>query len=83
MKGTIMAYVKKAKKVKKVKKAPARTRAHKDDGTFIADDPSTPDVNEAYEVAVPVDVGSVREAQRSKPGGTRSSQRRLKGKLVM
>jgi len=24
-------------------------RAHKKDGTFIADDPNTPDVNEAYE----------------------------------
>ena len=68
---------------KKAKKAPARRRAHEDDGTFKADDPSTPDVNEAYEEAVPVNVSAIREAQRSKPGGTRSSQRRLKGKLVM
>ena len=44
------------KKVQKVvqkvvqKKAPAkRKRARKDDGTLKADDPSTPDVNEAWE----------------------------------
>ena len=78
-----MADVKKAKKAKKVKKAPARKRAHKDDGTFIADDPSTPDVNEAYEVTVPVDVSAVREAQRGKASGVRSAHRRFGGKLVV
>ena len=31
------------------KKAPAKkTRARNEDGHFVADDPSTPDVNEAY-----------------------------------
>jgi hypothetical protein len=29
----------------------ARKRAHNEDGTFTADDPSTPQVNEAYEQA--------------------------------
>ena len=39
------------------KKAPAKkTRARNEDGHFVADDPSTPDVNEAYvqEVEEPV-----------------------------
>ena len=34
------------------KKAPAKKktkRAHEEDGTFTADDPSTPEVNEAFE----------------------------------
>jgi hypothetical protein len=30
-------------------KKPVRKRARKDDGQFKADDPSTPDVNEAWE----------------------------------
>lgn len=59
-------------------------RAKNEDGTFKGDDPSTPDVNEAFVVSDPVvvDVDAVREAQRTKPPGTRSAQRRLGGKLV-
>jgi len=34
---------------KKKKKAPAKKRARTDDGEFIADDPATPNVNEAFE----------------------------------
>jgi hypothetical protein len=34
---------------KKKKKAPAKKRAREDDGGFKADDPSTPEVNEAFE----------------------------------
>jgi|TARA_R110000765_G_scaffold252043_1_gene353377 hypothetical protein len=37
----------KAKEVKKVVKA--KKRAHNEDGSFKADDPKTPDVNEAWE----------------------------------
>jgi len=36
-------------KPKKAKKAKKAKRAHEDDGTFKADDPATPDVNEAFE----------------------------------
>ncbi len=64
------------------KKEPAkrRARAKKEDGTFMADDPSTPDVNEAF--VVPDMLAAEREAQRTKPAGVRSSYRRLGGKLV-
>ena len=65
---------------KKVKQAPDRKRAHKEDGTFKADDPSTPDVNEAFEAPAVVD--PVRAAQLKKTPGTRSTSRRFKGKLV-
>lgn len=67
------------------KKEPAkrRTRAKKADGTFRADDPATPDVNEAFvQTKVPDLVATDREAQRTKPSGVRSSFRRLGGKLV-
>ena len=61
------------------KKEPARrrTRAKKADGTFQADDPSTPDVNEAFvqEKASPV-AEEQRASQRS------VGLRRLGGKLV-
>ncbi len=61
------------------KKEPARrrTRAKKADGTFQADDPSTPDVNEAFvqEKAFPV-AEEQRASQRS------VGLRRLGGKLV-
>ena len=59
-------------------------RAKNEDGTFKGDDPSTPDVNEAFVIPDPVviDVDAIRQALRSKVAGTRSSQRRLGGKLV-
>ncbi len=61
------------------KKEPARrrTRAKKADGTFQADDPSTPDVNEAFvqEKAPPM-AEEQRVSQRS------VGLRRLGGKLV-
>ena len=77
------------------KKKPAKAAAKKrntlplkreknEDGSFRGVAPSTPDVNEEFVVSAPVvvDVDAVREAQRTKPPGTRSSQRRLGGKLV-
>ena len=64
-----------AKKVS-TKKEPARRRprAKKDDGTFMADDPSTPDVNEAFVQEPAPEVQ--REAQRAVGG------RYLGGKLI-
>ena len=58
------------------KKEPARrrTRAKKADGTFQADDPSTPDVNEAFVQEPAPEVQ--REAQRAVGG------RYLGGKLI-
>ena len=58
----------------KAEPARRRARAKKDDGTFMADDPATPDVNEAF-VQEPAPEAQ-REAQRS--GGLR----RLGGKLL-
>ena len=61
------------------KKEPSRrrTRAKKDDGTFMADDPSTPDVNEAFvQEEAPVPEEDQRVAQRA------VGLRRLGGKLV-
>ena len=72
----------KSPKKTSTKKEPARrrTRAKKADGTFKADNPATPDINEAF---VPIESDqSFREAQRAKPAGVRSSYRRLGGKLV-
>ena len=69
-----------ATKKTSTKKEPARrrTRAKKADGTFQADDPSTPDVNEAFvqEVKAPMPTEEQRVAQRS------VGLRRLGGKLV-
>ncbi len=58
------------------KKEPAkrRARAKKADGTFQADDPSTPDVNEAFVQEVAPE--AQREAQRAVGG------RYLNGKLI-
>ena len=73
---------KKAVKKASTKKEPSRRRARakKADGTFMADDPSTPEVNEAF---VPAESDqSFREAQRAKPAGPRSSYTRLGGELV-
>jgi transcription termination factor Rho len=45
--------------------APARAprkRARKDDGTFIADDPATPDVNEAFEDGLAGDENAEQQA---------------------
>lgn len=65
------------------KKEPARrrTRAKKADGTFQSDDPSTPDVNEAFvqdppEEKAPPMADEQRIAQRS------VGLRRLGGKLI-
>tara|TARA_R100001129_G_scaffold138169_1_gene99328 strand:+ start:606 stop:824 length:219 start_codon:yes stop_codon:yes gene_type:complete len=69
----------KATKKTSTKKEPARrrTRARKEDGSFQADDPSTPDVNEAYvQEKAPAPVEDQRSAQRS------VGLRRLGGKLV-
>ena len=69
-----------ATKKTSTKREPARrrTRAKKADGTFQADDPSTPDVNEAFEqeVKAPMPADEQRGAQRS------VGLRRLGGKLV-
>ncbi len=54
--------------------APKRKRAHKADGSFKADDPSTPDVNEAFVQEPAPEVH--REAQRA------VGLRRLGGKLI-
>lgn len=81
-----MALLKKgaAKSAAKKRNTLQLKRAKNEDGTFKGDDPSTPDVNEAFVVSDPivVNVDAVREAQRTKPPGTRSAQRRLGGKLV-
>ncbi len=46
----LLSEAEKPVKVKEVKKVvKAKKRAHKEDGTFKADDKSTPDVNEAWE----------------------------------
>ena len=67
--------------VKAVTKSRRRARAL--GGKFKSDDPSTPDVNEAFvQTEVPDLVATEREAQRTKPSGVRSSFRRLGGKLV-
>ena len=63
------------------KKEPARRRARakKADGTFMSDDPSTPDVNEAFvqdDAPAPVASEDQRQAQRAVGG------RYLGGKLV-
>ena len=61
------------------KREPAkrRARAKKADGTFKADDPSTPDVNETFvQEEAPAPVKDQRSAQRS------VGLRRLGGKLV-
>ena len=45
-----IAELEKPVKVKEVKKVvKAKKRAHNEDGSFKADDPKTPDVNEAWE----------------------------------
>ena len=64
-----------AKKVA-TKKEPARRRARakKDDGTFMAEEPSTPDVNEAFVQEPAPEVQ--RQAQRAVGG------RYLGGKLI-
>ena len=54
--------------------APKRKRAHKADGSVQADDPSTPDVNEAFVQEPAPEVH--REAQRA------VGLRRLGGKLI-
>ena len=54
--------------------APKRKRAHKADGSFQADDPSTPDINEAFVQEPAPEVH--REAQRA------VGLRRLGGKLI-
>ncbi len=61
------------------KKEPARrrTRAKKADGTFQADDPSTPDVNEAFVQERPSPVAEEQRASQRSVG-----LRRLGGKLV-
>jgi len=60
------------------KKAAPKKRAKKVDGTFKADDPSTPDVNEAF---VSTDQAR-REIQRATRSMTGSRSRRLGGKLI-
>lgn len=45
----VVAALTPPKKVRGRGKAKAKARAHDADGTFKADDPATPDVNEAYE----------------------------------
>ena len=67
----------KKKAVSKTKVATKRRRAHNSDGSFKADDPSTPDVNEAFvqEKAPPM-AEEQRASQRS------VGLRRLGGKLI-
>jgi hypothetical protein len=72
----------KTKKTTTKEPARRRTRAHNADGSFKADDPTTPDVNEAFTVEVPDMNEALREQQRSKPPGVKSSYRRLGGKLI-
>ena len=62
-----------AKKMVK-RAAPKRKRAHKADGSFKADDPTTPDINEAFVQQPAPEVH--REAQRA------VGLRRLGGKLI-
>jgi|TARA_B100001750_G_C15122504_1_gene405744 hypothetical protein len=72
--------------VKPKKAAPKKTRkrAHKKDGSFKADDPSTPDINEAFESQDQDAEQKRREAQRAKfaPPAPSSGTRYLGGKLV-
>ena len=72
-----MARVATKKTSTKKELARRRTRAKKADGTFQADDPSTPDVNEAFvqEKAPPM-AEEQRASQRS------VGLRRLGGKLI-
>ena len=66
----------KKKAVSKTKVATKRRRAHNSDGSFKADDPSTPDVNEAFvQEKAPMPEEGQRVAQRS------VGLRRLGGKL--
>ena len=59
-----------------------RKRAKKEDGTFKADDLSTPDVNEAFVLPVVETEVEHRQAQRDTRSLTGSRSRRLGGKLV-
>jgi len=72
-----MARVATKKTSTKKELARRRTRAKKADGTFQADDPSTPDVNEAFvQKKAPPMAEEQRASQRS------VGLRRLGGKLV-
>lgn len=79
-----MAYKPKKASAKTEKKSapkkPKKKRARTAEGEFIADDPSTPDVNEAFVS----DDFARREAQRKKfaPPSVGTGTRRLGGKLV-
>ena len=66
-----MAPVKK-KAVSKTRVATNRRRAHNSDGSFKADDPSTPDVNEAF---VPL-------VAEEKPEEGRQAQRQVGGRYL-
>jgi|TARA_R110002012_G_scaffold275260_1_gene461801 hypothetical protein len=67
----------KKKTVSKTKVATKRRRAHNSDGSFKADDLSTPDVNEAFvQEKAPMPEQGQRVAQRS------VGLRRLGGKLL-
>ena len=62
----------KKKAVSKTKVATKRRRAHNSDGSFKADDPSTPDVNEAFVPLVAED----------KPLEDRQAQRQVGGRYL-
>ena len=59
----------KKKTISKTKAATNKRRAHNPDGSFKADDPSTPDVNEAF-------------VQEPAPAEQRESQRRVGGRYL-
>jgi hypothetical protein len=66
---------------KKKKAAPKKKRAHEEDGTFKADDPATPDINEAFVQKPSLVVGGAIGGP-VKDGVRQIGQRRLGGKLI-
>ncbi len=76
-----MALLKKSRKKSVAKKtAPAKPkRARKASGAFQADDPATPDINEAFDLE---DQRRVRQRAKFAPKATGTGTRRLGGRLV-
>ena len=68
-------------KASKSKVTTKRRRAHNPDGSFKADDPATPEINEAY-VDIPSDVEPPEVEVARREGQRAAGGRYLGGKLV-
>ena len=68
-------------KASKAKVTTKRRRAHNVDGSFKADDPATPEVNEAY-IYVPSDVEPLEVEVTRREGQRAAGGRYLGGKLI-